>query len=599
VIIMGVLGDFISPSLAQRLLALQQSGAFKRASQQDFAPGQGDGIVRRAGVDEIPLDPMPVRANVEPPSEIPLRFMRADTGQQADAGNPNAPRVAGFSELMKQAPKRAIDPNAIADPPELPFQPIQYQPRAGSNEIPLNVMQSNVDVDPQRNFERATTPASGGFSEVMRRAGNLAPTDAIDLSGLNQEMANQQQQYQRYVQPGGAQQRAMQMLNEGPTQHHGSGGWKGFVEHVVDGAKAAGKAFLVTGNPIAAATAGIASGINPQYEHNLDYNLRLPHVLSQAEAEADLQNKGLQRAHTGNQIAMAPLQAANTLSEIANRTDEIGHRATTEALTRLQRFTSMAAPGTVVPDDIAAAAKIPRGSTVWHRTSNGEHYIKDPDGQVLQLKGGKSYPVADAATGQQTREYIPPPTPRYIPTDNGYVEVTPGRGGAAPRVQPVPAPGGGTLQPRTAPKAASRDEVSSAVYEQMRASGKIGPDNMMANPRAALNDSETENVEFVRALRGDGAAEARKQEILNSKRVPYWDHPDFHAEVTRQMAAAQKDARSKGKGGATPASAPAGMSAEQHEQLYQQNYNRLSPAQRQEFEQKFQQQFGRLPKRPQ
>ena len=58
---------------------------------------------------------------------------------------------------------------------------------------------------------------------------------------------------------------------------------------------------------------------------------------------------------------------------------------------------------------------------------------------------GRFAAPGSAIDGEPFKQYTPQPSPRYLQTDKGYQEVTPGRGGAPPLVRPVPAPGGGTL----------------------------------------------------------------------------------------------------------------------------------------------------------
>jgi hypothetical protein len=459
-----------------------------------------------------------------------------------------------------------------------------------------------MKVEPQANFEQITKPPTfDPYQDSKANTPVAAPASRAPLDNLDavrQEVARQRAAYAPYAQAGPAEQRALDTLAAGPTQHHGSGGWAGMWEHVKDGLKLAGEE-LANGSGLVQAGEGLIGGIaNPQLAHNYGYKLKLQSAVPQAVSEADLRERILQRQRTANQAALVPLQVANLSSQIERRGEqsEQGNRRLDQGDTRndinaYKTWAQSAAPGTAIPDDYADAVGVPRGSTIWHNTKTGEHYFKTQDGSTYQVQNGVAKPVRVEGTDDPLRQYTPQPAPRLVQTPQGYMQVDSGKGGASPNVQPVPAPGGGTLQPPVRAPRVNRPGTESQVFNDWRGQGKIDADGYVVDPNAKLTPAEEKEVKRTRRLDGDDKANALRDSYMKSKRVPYTRSPLFRNEVNSRMSQTGQPSS------ATPQ--PAGMSAEQHEQLYQQNYNRLSPAQRQEFEQKFQQQFGRAPNKPQ
>jgi len=519
-----------------------------------------------------------------PPDEIPLDL---PYGSQRIT----APPAGGFLENYRRASAG-----------EIPFEPY---PVGGSqrrmDEIPLDLApvgdsssrlmrvtmptsRSAGDVDPQENFARITAPSSGGFLDLMRRAPinsqsgeDTARRAPVSPDADSDAIAAQRAAYA----PGPAQDRARRMLAEGATKHHASGGWKGVGEHIVDGLKLAGKSLLVSGgNPLAGAMGLVAGTIDPQMEHNFTYNMQLPHVIGQANAEAGIQDENLKRArqyeqgmgedfYTGQRTLqgqhfddlsnkyIAGIDATNRRLDQSDEKNAQGWEKINQTNRRMDETEKDQRIG-----HILSAARIPgRGLT--------------PEARDALKKEGIELP-AD----------FNPMTNDIIKTDKGYQIVSFPKTGGAPRISPPiaqpPAP-----RPR-APRAMTQPQAYAETEKQMRTEGKIASDGTMENPKWR------DWAENRKQRLGMTEEDVQQSPGKIPRRIPFAQHPGFKSRVmnTRAQSANQSN---------QPNKAPAQSNQQQmaaHEAEYQKYYSKATPEERKAMEDAFQRDYGRLPKKP-
>lgn len=582
---------FTNPAMLRRLQLLGQQAA------PDDMIGQDGTVRRRLQLTAPTQDYAPVE-RAAPQGDAPVAsspVARISMPPQTDA--PLAPR-AGVSAFL-QPERLDRSPSMASSPPVINGTPARMIDRppadmSGAANFARITAPPRTDVDASRQAMqrgqalRLTVPEDNNRA-AMGRAINAPPFERV----MNQAVALQPPVDAQRVMPtdaeraaygpGPAQERAMQMLAQGASQHHGAGGFKGFVEHIKDGAKLAGKAFVASGgNPYAAMVGGVAGAVDPQLEHDFDFASRVRHSLGEANAEAGLQQEDLNRArqyeqgsgtnfYTGQRTLqgqhyddLADKYAA--ASDATRRRLDQGDQKQ-EAVEKNQRISRM-----------LSAARIP-GRTF------------DPQSKAELEK----------EIGARLPDDFNPITHDVIKTDKGYRIVSfPKAGGAASLSPPIAQP---------APPRAVKSNAPHWAY-QGRARTELQKERGITDAGALVD-----NPAFADAFEQKKAAEQQSSQAnhypmpsdaeitaIVSKKVPR--KVKAGSLITPDMVnerAAQIYDRERGNKGNTP-SRPTGRAAQQqmaaHESEYQRLYPKLSPEDRKTLEDSFQRDYGRLPRKP-